>query len=91
MLGWMDALQVPLSKVSKWLQNGFKHLFRGLVNPWAWDMTRTLRHLSRAETSNLHSFFEGCSIFSQVFLSSSIPFCYVKLSYIWPTVGKNIR
>ena len=24
--GWMDALQVLLSKVSKWFQSGFKHL-----------------------------------------------------------------
>ena len=33
--GWMDgyALQVLLSKVSKWFQSGFKHVFGGLVNP----------------------------------------------------------
>ena len=46
----MDALQVLLSKVSKWFQSGFKHLFGVLVNPYFWEMTRTLRHQSRAGT-----------------------------------------
>ena len=41
--GWMDgyALQVLLSKVSRWFQSGFKHLFGGPVNPWILEMTRT--------------------------------------------------
>ena len=39
--GWMDgyAFQVLLSKVSKWFQGGFKHLFGGPVNPWIWEVT----------------------------------------------------
>ena len=64
----------------KWFQSGFKHLFGGLVNPWIWEMTRTLRHQSRAGTSNFQSFFEGCSLFF-LLLFSSIPFPCFLLSF----------
>ena len=40
--GWMDryALQaLLLSKVSKWFQSGFNHLFGGPVNPLILDIT----------------------------------------------------
>ena len=66
--GWVDGCSPSAAfqgfkVVSKWFQSGFKHLFGGLVNPWIWEMTRTLRHQSRAGTSNFQSFFEGCSLF----------------------------
>ena len=31
-----------LSKVTTWFQSGFKHLSGGLVNPWIWEMTKSL-------------------------------------------------
>ena len=76
--GWMDALQVLLSKVSNWFQSGFKHLFGGLVNPWIWNMTRTWRHQSTAGTSNFPSFLKVVPFFffplQFLFLAFSFPF-----------------
>ena len=64
--GWMDgcspsAAFQSFKVVSKWFHSGFKHLFGGPVNPWIWEMTRTLRHQSRAGASSFPRLFEGCS------------------------------
>ena len=81
--GWMDTLHITLSRVSKWFQSGFKHLFGSLVNLWIWEMTRTLRHLSRAGTSSFPTFFEGCPLFCLsfrlqfLFLAFSFPFLFL--------------
>ena len=51
--GWMDryALQaLLLSKVSKWFQSGFNHLFGGPVNPWIWDITFFLQRKRKRKT-----------------------------------------
>ena len=53
--GWMDgyAFQVLLSKVSKWLQGGFKHLFGGPVNPWIWEVTFFLQRKRKERISKM--------------------------------------
>ena len=61
--GWMDGCSTSAAFLGfKVVSKRFQTPAWGRVNAWNWEMTRTLRHLSRAWTSSFPAFFEGCSV-----------------------------
>ena len=74
----MDAFQVLLSKVSKWFQSGFKHLFGGLVN------SLDLGHDQDTKTSVKSWNFKFSKFFWRLFLIFSSPFLFNSFSLLSP-------